>query len=73
MNCFNGFGCNTTLWILILILILGGFGKSCGEDIFSGCTLPVLLALLYCLYKNGTICSLLGCNNEHPGCGCGCN
>ena len=31
------------------------------------CGLPIILALLYCLYKNGTLSAILT-----PSCGCGC-
>ena len=70
MNCcFQG---NTTLWILIALLILGSKDGIFCEGIFSGCGLPIVVALLYCLYKNGTLSSILTphCNCN---CGCGCN
>ena len=67
--CLNS---NSCLWTLIILLILG----SCGLNVlssraFSGCGWPFLLALAYCLGKNGTLTNLtsrLGGGN-----GCGCN
>ncbi|MBQ8885155.1 MAG: hypothetical protein IJY62_02125 [Clostridia bacterium] len=67
MNCCSQ-GHNTTLWILIALLVLGSKDGVFCEGIFSGCGLPIIIALLYCLYKNGTLSSLLT-----PSCGCGCN
>lgn len=72
MNCCTHG--NTTLWILIALLVLGSKDGGCFDGIFNGCTLPIIIALLYCLYKNGTLSSILtpscGCN---CGCTCGCN
>ncbi len=66
MNCcLTG---NTTLWILIALLVLGSKDGIFCSNLFCGCGLPILLALLYCLYKNGTLASLLT-----PTCNCGCN
>ncbi len=66
MNCcFSG---NTTLWILIALLVLGSKDGIFCSNIFSGCGLPILIALLFCLYKNGTLASLLT-----PPCNCGCS
>ena len=66
MNCcFSG---NTTLWILIALLILGSKDGIFCSNVFSGCGLPILVALLFCLYKNGTLSALLA-----PPCGCDCN
>lgn len=74
MNCNScnncGFSCNSSLWILLLALAL--CGKSvCLDNLFSGCTTPFLLALAYCLGKNGTLSNLFGglCGNS---CGCNC-
>lgn len=53
--CIQG---NTTLWILIALIVLGS-GNGIGDGIFTGCTLPIIVALLYCLYKNGTLSELL--------------
>lgn len=69
MNCcFSG---NVTLWILIALIVLGSKDGIFCSNVFSGCGLPILLALLYCLYKNGTLSALLtpSCNQ----CGCNCN
>lgn len=70
MNCCT---CgNTTLWILIALLVLGSKDGGGFDGVFNGCTMPIVIALLYCLYKNGTLSSILtpSCNNS---CGCGCN
>ncbi|MBQ3220975.1 MAG: hypothetical protein IJB34_03315 [Clostridia bacterium] len=68
MNCcLTG---NTTLWILIALLILGSKNGAFCSNVFSGCGLPILVALLYCLYKNGTLAGLL---TPSCGCDCGCN
>lgn len=69
MNCCTQ-GNNVTLWILIALLILGSKDGIFSSGVFSGCGLPILLALLFCLYKNGTLSAILTppCN-----CGCGCN
>ena len=65
MNCcFTG---NSTLWILIALLVLGSKNGVFCSNVFNGCGLPILIALLYCLYKNGTLAALLT-----PSCGCGC-
>ena len=66
MNCcFTG---NYTLWILIALLVLGSKNGIFCSNVFSGCGLPILVALLYCLYKNGTLAGFLT-----PPCDCGCN
>ncbi len=66
MNCcFTG---NYTLWILIALLVLGSKNGIFCSNVFSGCGLPILIALLYCLYKNGTLAGLLT-----PPCDCNCN
>lgn len=66
MNCcFSG---NITLWILIALIVLGSKDGMFCSNVFSGCGLPILIALLYCLYKNGTLSAILT-----PSCQCGCN
>ncbi len=75
MNCFSQG--NTTLWILVALLILGSKNGNFCSGVLDGCGLPIIIALLYCLYKNGTLSSLLTPNcccqrPEHCGCGCGC-
>ncbi|MBQ8320527.1 MAG: hypothetical protein IJX81_06570 [Clostridia bacterium] len=72
MNCFSQG--NTTLWILIALLILGSKDGIFCSNTFCGCGLPILIALLYCLYKNGTLSSLLTphCCCQNNGCNCGC-
>jgi len=68
----NIFGSNNIyLWLLIILLVTGSGG--CGNGVFSGCSLPITLALVYCLAKNGTLDSIFGGNNSSGGCGCGCN
>ena len=65
MNCLSN---NCYLWILIILLILGTCNGVFSSSIFTGCGWPFLLALGYCLWKNGTLSSLFGRNG-----GCGCN
>ncbi len=67
MNCCHQ-GNNVTLWILIALLVLGSKDGMFCSNVFSGCGLPIILALLFCLYKNGTLASILT-----PSCNCGCN
>ncbi len=69
MTCCNQ-GNNVTLWILIALLILGSKDGIFCSNVFSGCGLPIIIALLFCLYKNGTLAGILTppCN-----CGCSCN
>ena len=57
MNCCSQG--NVTLWILIALLILGSKDGIFCSNIFNGCGLPVIIALLYCLYKNGTLAGIL--------------
>ena len=68
MNCCqNG---NSCLWILIIALILGNGGTNLlSSRALSGCGWPMLIALTYCMCKNGTLGALLGKMNG----GCGCN
>ena len=67
MNCFlQG---NSCLWILIILLILGSCSNVFSSSVFTGCGMPIAIALFYCLYKNGTLASFFG----GKGCGCGCN
>ncbi|MBE5753025.1 MAG: hypothetical protein E7343_03030 [Clostridiales bacterium] len=70
MNCCTQN--NGTLWILIALLVLTSKDGCCfGGNFLSGCSLPIIIALLYCLYKNGTLSSILTppCN---PCCNCCC-
>ncbi|MBQ7323796.1 MAG: hypothetical protein IJW96_04460 [Clostridia bacterium] len=69
MNCCSQ-GNNTTLWILIALLILGSKDGFCNTNLFNGCGLPIIIALLFCLYKNGTLATLL--TPACPPCNCGC-
>ena len=65
MNCFDSLGGNTCLWILILMLVLGSCNQGI-EHIFSGCSIPILLGILFFLWKDGKIPCFQNC-------GCGCN
>jgi len=67
MTCCNQ-GNNMTLWILIALLVLGSKDGIFCSNVFNGCGLPIIIALLYCLYKNGTLAGILT-----PSCNCGCN
>ena len=66
MTCCNQG--NVTLWILIALLVLGSKDGNFCSNIFSGCGLPIVIALLFCLYKNGTLAAFLT-----PTCGCDCD
>lgn len=67
MNLFGG---NNCLWTLIVLLILGTYGTNLiNSRALSGCGWPLLAALLYCMYKNGTLSRIA----EGIGGGCGCN
>ena len=54
------------LWILIILLLLGSNGNVFNSSVFTGCGWPFLIALGYCMLKNGTLNSIFGN-------GCGCN
>ncbi len=70
MNCCSGG--NNTLWILIVLAILGTCGNVVSSETFRGCGWPILAALAYCMCKNGTLQDLVG--KVCGGCGgCGCN
>lgn len=70
MNIFS-YGNNSCLWILILILLAAGYsGESLANVLSGGCT-PFLIALIYTMWKNGTLSNILG-GNGNNGCGCGC-
>ena len=71
MNCFSQGNC--TLWILIALLILGSKDGMFCSNVLSGCGLPIIIALLYCLYKNGTLGSILTPPDNCCHCGCTCN
>lgn len=65
---------NSTLWILILALVLSNNKCFCLDNLLRGCN-PLIILCLFCLLKNGTFndaFSLFGGNNG-CGCGCGCN
>jgi len=72
MNIFSSCGTNSCLYILILLLLAASASNCNGlEGVLSGSCIPLLIALIYSMWKNGTLQSLLGgnCNS----CGCGCN
>lgn len=61
---------NSCLWILIIALILGNGTNLLNSRALTGCGWPFLVALAYCLCKNGTLSRLL---NSITNGGCGCN
>ncbi len=61
---------NSTLWILIALVVLCS-KDGCWTNVFSGCSLPIIVALLYCLYKNGTLSNILT-PSHNCCCNCGC-
>ncbi|MCH5142692.1 MAG: hypothetical protein J1G07_03140 [Clostridiales bacterium] len=67
MNIFSSCGNNTCLWILILLLLTAGFTGSSLEDVLSGSCTPILLALIYSMWKNGTLSRMLcgNCGNNN--------
>ena len=67
MNCCTQ-GNNATLWILIALFVLGSKDGFFDGGSLCGCTLTVIAALLYCLYKNGTLSAWLTPKNN-----CCCN
>lgn len=72
MNIFSCCGNNSCLYILILLLLAASASNCNGlEGVLSGSCIPLLIALIYSMWKNGTLSSLL-CNGGHS-CGCGCN
>ncbi|MDE6001127.1 MAG: chorion class high-cysteine HCB protein 13 [Clostridia bacterium] len=72
MNIFSQCGGNSCLWILILLLLAASCSCNGLEGVLSGSCTPVLIALIYSMWKNGTLSNLL-CGNGSCGCGCGCN
>ncbi len=73
MNLFSCFGgCNSCLWILILLLIASGCSGNGLEGVLAGSCTPILIALLYSMWKNGTLNNLF-CGGNGGNCGCGCN
>ncbi len=70
MNIFSQCGSNSCLWILILLLLAASNGNGI-ENVLAGSCTPLLIAILYTMWKNGTLARLL-CGNGN-GCGCGCN
>lgn len=71
MNLFSNCGCsNSCLWILILLLIASGASCDGLEGVLAGSCTPILIALIYSMWKNGTLSNIL-CGKQS--CGCGCN
>ncbi len=65
-GCLNS---NSCLWILIIALLLGSNGTNLlNSRALQGCGWPILIALAYCMCKNGTLSRLIGNTG-----GCGCN
>ncbi len=58
---------NSCLWVLIIALILGS--NVLNSRALNGCGWPLLIALLYCMSKNGTLSEIA----SKFGIGCGCN
>lgn len=74
MNLFSCFGGNSCLWILILLLIASACSGNGLEGVLAGSCTPILIALIYSMWKNGTLNSLFcGCGENKCNCGCGCN
>lgn len=73
MNLFsNCGGTNSCLWILILLLIASASSGNGLEGVLSGACTPCLIALLYTMWKNGTLANMVCGGNGGCGCGCGC-
>ncbi len=72
MNIFSNCGGNSCLWILILLLLAVSCSGNGLENILSGSCTPILIAIIYSMWKNGTLnnlfCGTGGCN-----CNCNCN
>ena len=66
MNCFGNFGGNGCLWILILLPILCCSQTGVLNNLLDSCYLPIILAIAYCVCKNG------GLSNLFNGGSCGC-
>ncbi len=74
MNIFSGCGTNSCLWILILLLVTASCSNNGIEGVLSGSCTPILIALVYSMWKNGSLANLLcGNGGGNCGCGCGCN
>lgn len=73
MNIFSQCGgTNSCLWILIVLLLIAASSNCNGlEGVLSGSCTPILIALIYSMWKNGTLSKLL-CGSGGS-CGCGCN
>lgn len=64
-------GNNGCLWILILALVLSNQNIRL-DNLLEGCGTPLLLALLYCTCKNGSLGDIVN-NLFGNSCNCGCN
>ncbi len=69
MNCNSCCSNNSCLWILLAALVLSN-KNICLENILSGCGWPIIVALLYCTCKNGTLSSIFGGLFGNGSCGC---
>ena len=70
MNLFSCCGgTNSCLWILILLLIASAYSDNGIQDVLEGSCTPLLLAVLYTMWKNGTLRNML-CGGNGNGCGC---
>jgi hypothetical protein len=71
MNLFSQCGgTNICLWILIILLIAASSTSGGLENVLSGSCTPILIALIYSMWRNGTLSSLFCGNNNGGGCGC---
>lgn len=71
MNLFSNCGSNSCLWILILLLLASGASNDGLEGVLAGSCTPILIALIYSMWKNGTLSKILY-GTQGCGCGCGC-
>lgn len=73
MNCNCSNNNNCCLWILILAFVLSN-KNLCLDRLLDGCGFPLLVALLFCMCRNGSLASIAnGLFGGGCGCGCGCN
>ncbi|MGN1235308.1 MAG: hypothetical protein ACI4U2_04965 [Christensenellaceae bacterium] len=71
MNCLDQLCGNNCLWILIFLLVVGCFGRRC-DDRFSGCALPLAIALGLCVFRRRHDDDDDD-DDDDCSCGCGCN
>ena len=58
MNIFSSCGGNSCLWILILLLLAASCSGNGIDGVLSGSCTPILIALIYSMWKNGTLSNL---------------